>query len=304
VRRALVLGAVLAAAGCGAAEEDAPGSTTTTTPVADDAAALDRLAEMEAAGMTPEEIAAALAALASGGAPPPEGVEPIVGVFGDSSALTTALGLDTYGVAHPEVLYVDGGGTSIGCGLVAEGERRYRGEVSPIPDECATWLDEWRTGVTATEMDVALVQLGPWEVADTGLPGEEDLRHIGDPVLDAHLRSQLDAGLDVLIDAGVLVVVLTSPTFSVETAEGVVPDPPFPESDPERVAAWNSLLTDTADERGSEVAVVDLGGYLAGLPDGEDERLRPDGIHFTAATAEEVAADWLAAEIRAAWDGR
>ena len=49
---------------------------------------------------------------------------------------------------------------------------------------------------------------------------------------------------------------------------------------------------------------MDLGGYLAGLPAGEDERLRPDGIHFTAATAEEVASDWLAAEIRAAWDAR
>jgi hypothetical protein len=308
---ALLLALMAMLGACGGAAENsegigavnattAPGSTATD----DHAAALDRLAEMEAAGMTPEEIEAALAALEAGGAPPPDGAGPIVGVFGDSSALTTALGLDAYGVAHPEVLYVDGGATSIGCGLVPEGARRYRGEVLPLREECRTWVDEWRTGVEATEMDIALVQLGPWEVADTARPGGDEFEHIGQPAFDALLRTQLDEGLDVLVDAGVHVVVLTSPTFDVETADGGTPDPPFPESDPDRVAAWNALLEDAAASRAGDVAVVDLGAYLAGLAPGEDDRLRPDGIHFTAETAEEVAADWLAAEIRAAWDAR
>jgi hypothetical protein len=302
------LAAALVLAGCAtpdASEDQAAGTSTlpvSVDPGDDYAAALDRLAEMEAAGMTPEEIEAALAALEQGGAPPPEGAGPIVGVFGDSSALTTALGLDAYGVEHPEVLYVDGGATSIGCGLVPDGRRRYRGQVLPLRDECGTWLDDWRAGVAATEMDIALVQLGPWEVADTARPGREAFEHVGQPEFDTLLRTQLAAGLDVLVDAGVLVVVLTSPTFLVEAADGHVPDAPFPESDPDRVARWNQILVDAAADRPGQVAVVDLGGYLGGLPEGEDRRLRPDGIHFTAETAEEVAGDWLAAQIRAAWD--
>lgn len=304
----LVVGLVVG--GCGGAAENSAGiaevgattATSTATGGDDAAAALDRLAEMEAAGMTPEEIEAALEALEQGGAPPPEGAGPIVGVFGDSSALTTALGLDAFGVEHPEVLYVDGGATSIGCGLVPEGARRYRDEVLPLLDGCDGWLDDWRAGVEATDMDLALVQLGPWEVADTARPGSDEFEHIGQPAFDAVLRTQLDAGLDVLVESGALVVVLTSPFFEVRTADGRLPDPPFPESDPARVEAWNTLVEEAASERTGDVVVVDLGAYLAALPDDEDERLRPDGIHFTAETAEEVASAWLAAEVRAAWD--
>jgi hypothetical protein len=47
------------------------------------------------------------------------------------------------------------------------------------------------------------------------------------------------------------------------------------------------------------VAVVDLGGWFAALPPGEDARLRPDGVHVTLDTTMDVAG-WLGPQILAA----
>jgi hypothetical protein len=60
----------------------------------------------------------------------------------------------------------------------------------------------------------------------------------------------------------------------------------------------NDMIRELADEH-EGVVVVDLAAWVEGLPPGEDERLRPDGVHFELDTAVEVA-DWLAPQVRAA----
>ncbi len=61
----------------------------------------------------------------------------------------------------------------------------------------------------------------------------------------------------------------------------------------------NDMIRELADAR-EGVVVVDLAGYLAGIPRSDDEHLRPDGVHFTPDTSLEVADDWLGEQLHAA----
>jgi hypothetical protein len=96
-----------------------------------------------------------------------------------------------------------------------------------------------------------------------------------------------------------VVVWLLAPHIEVGRNEEPPPDPPYPESDPARMDHLNEIIERVAGERDG-VAVVDLARYLQRLPGGEmDPAMRPDGVHFTPATAVEVAA-WLGPELLAA----
>lgn len=308
ITRRLAFGSALlvaSLAACGGNERPtvAPATTPTTQSADDYAAQLDRLTAMENAGMTPEEIEAALERMDSGGSLPEAASAevPTAAVFGDSSAMMTGLGLGDYGVAHPDVLISGGGWAELGCGLVGEGERRFRTVPEGILPACATWIEGWRAAAEEVAPDIAVVQFGPWEVVDTKLPGAADYSHIGQPEHDALLREQLAAGIDGLLGEEAFVVLLTSPTMEVHEKDGPAPATPFPESDPARVARWNELLNEVAAGYGpDEVAVVDLGGHIDALPPAEIAELMPDGVHFTWDTATTVA-DWLGPEIAAAW---
>ncbi len=54
--------------------------------------------------------------------------------------------------------------------------------------------------------DLAVVQVGPWEVADRKLPGESIWRTPGDPVYDDYLRNEMLASTGLLSRDGATVV--------------------------------------------------------------------------------------------------
>ena len=60
-----------------------------------------------------------------------------------------------------------------------------------------------------------------------------------------------------------------------------------------RSARWRELVEDVAGAR-ADTIVIDLAGWIDTRDD--DHRLRPDGVHFSAETTEEVAA-WLVPEL-------
>ncbi|MEZ5144346.1 MAG: acyltransferase family protein [Acidimicrobiales bacterium] len=240
----------------------------------------------------------AKARLAAQAAAPPSGTAPATGfteaMFGDSTALMTGLGVGGWGPDHGVYRGV-GGWAELGCATV-EAPRLSGGNEVFYPDVCRGWVDQWATKAREERPDVALVQLGPWEVADTQLPGDDVYRSLGDPVLDDAVRRQLARGVDALLDAGAgKVLLLTSPYIDSNRRNGVSPPTPFPESDRARMDRWNQIVREVADER-SRVGIVDLAAYQNGLPDEVDRRLRPDGVHLTWDTANEVAT-WLGPEI-------
>lgn len=223
---------------------------------------------------------------------------PRIAMFGDSTALMTGIGVARWGYATGRLKAV-AGVTPLGCGIGRGGERRFRGNVEPVPSECNSWARTWPQNLAGKGATVAVIESGEWDVSDRLLPGDSVWRHIGDPVYDTYLRAELFAAVDLLRSQGLRVVVLTNPPISLGQGDPVPPARPFPESDPARMARLNEMWRAVASER-AEVRVVDLAGYLARLPGGEmDPSLRPDGVHFSETTALKVA-EWLGPAIIAA----
>jgi peptidoglycan/LPS O-acetylase OafA/YrhL len=224
--------------------------------------------------------------------------------FGDSTMLQTAMGLSAWGTESEKLVLPTGVGEMLGCGITRGGERMSLGEPVRAPAGCDDWAQEIPTDVAETRaefgrLEFAIVQIGPWDVADRRLEGDDQWRAPGDPVYDRYLHDEIATAADLFIEQGLVVVWLLSPHIEVGRNEEPPPDPPYAESDPERMDRLNQTIEQVADERPSMVT-IDLGGYLRGLPGGEmDAEVRPDGVHFTAESAEEVAA-WLGPEVLAA----
>jgi hypothetical protein len=183
------------------------------------------------------------------------------------------------------------GFTWLGCGLGRGGERRaFPGDDSPIPAKCDNWANTWAAAITKWKPDVAVVEIGPWEVVDRKLPGDTVWRHLGDPVYDHFLLSEMLTATDVLSRGGAEVIWLTSPPIGVG-ASGDERTRRGPMADPARMQRLNELLDQLPARRPGTAHVVDLAGWVASQ--GDDVRLRPDGVHFSNATAIEVATAWL-----------
>jgi hypothetical protein len=228
---------------------------------------------------------------------------PIGVTLGDSTMLMTAWGLSTWG-ADTGRMVIPGGAASVGCGIGRGGSVAYAGGQGELEDGCEQWADRMRAEITRVRdryghVDFAVVQTGPWDVADRRLEGDEEWRHIGDPVYDRYLEQELEAANDLLIGEGLTVIWLTAPTIEAGRNENPPPEDPYPESEPERMQRLNGLITRLAAER-QGVVVVDLAAFIAAQPSSEDDRLRPDGVHFTEETSTEVASAWLGEQIVAA----
>ncbi|WP_120314080.1 acyltransferase family protein [Mycolicibacterium elephantis] len=196
-----------------------------------------------------------------------------VAVFGDSVAWTIMRYLPpTPGFAFSNY-------TTIGCGIARGGPYRHVGETLNQKPECDAWPSRWAQRINHDRPDVVLLIIGRWEVVDRMHEGR--WAHIGDPVYDAYLRTELNRALDILGSTGARVVVTTEPyNRRGERADGTL----YPEDRPERVDDWNDLLRRVATKR-PNVTVLDLnrklgpnGGYTNRI---DGIRMRSDGLHPT-----------------------
>ncbi|HEV7757524.1 MAG TPA: hypothetical protein VGO78_00985, partial [Acidimicrobiales bacterium] len=239
-----------------------------------------------------------------------EGIDPAdlapdaqIGVtLGDSTMVRTAWGLSAWGQQNHRMV-LTGGSADIGCGIGRGGEVRYLGKAGELKEQCQQWATTLPDVIAQARdryhrVDFAVVQTGPWDIADRKIEGDDQWRHIGDPVYDDYLRGELDAANQLLLDQGVTVVWLTAPHIEAGKNQEPPPSEPYPESDPGRMDRLNQMIRELADQR-EGVVVVDLAGWVESLPPGEDERLRPDGVHFELDESVEVA-DWLAPQVMAA----
>lgn len=224
-----------------------------------------------------------------------------VGVtLGDSTLLMTSLGLSEWGYDSRQMVLGFGGG-GMGCAIGRGGAVDYRGQVGDLQEGCDAWATQLPDEVTnvreryGERVRFVLLQAGPWDVADRRLEGDDRWMHIGEADYDAFLRSELETATDLALDQGLVAVWLTSPEIRASGHESLSTDA---ESDPARMAALNEMVQEVADAREGAV-VVDLAGWVGALSEEEDERLRPDGVHFDEQTALEVA-EWLGPEILAA----
>jgi len=223
---------------------------------------------------------------------------PRVAFYGDSTAVTLGIGvlfwLEKSGTGLPGQ-----GSAELGCALAREGEYRWTGKVLERPEHCGDREKTWRASLARDRPDIAVVMVGPWEVCDRRLPGDDVWRHLGDPVLDDYMRREMLAVVDMLAADGALVIWLTHPDIESRDQHATKPpDTSFPESDPARMARLNALIGELEKARPGKVRVIDLAGHMRTLPGGVmDARYRPDGTHLDAEGSLKLSHDWLGAEI-------
>jgi peptidoglycan/LPS O-acetylase OafA/YrhL len=245
------------------------------------------------------DFEAAQAAMAtSGGSPPPpppdiksaEAPFARIGFYGDSTSLMTGIGMKRW-AQETNQADVLGGVSRLGCGIGRGGYRKdEKGEVIKVPDVCNRWELEFRQSIENDQPTVAVVQIGPWEVAPRKLDGTDNWTGPGDPAYDKFMMDEMLRAIDVLTSKGAVVTWLSAPRIRVDPKQtdramrGAT-------ADPARMDRLNELIRELPAKRPGKVAVVDLAGWLDKT--GEDQRLRTDGIHFDDSTTAEVAKRFL-----------
>lgn len=224
---------------------------------------------------------------------PLTGRDPIIDVFGDSVAWT----LIRYLPSHPGLDIR--GRTLLGCGVARIGPYRYFGQTyQDVGPDCREWPTLWRRAIDADDPDVVVILVGRWETMDRMLEGR--WTHIGDSDFDAYLRSELELAIATAGAHGARVVLATSPyNRRGEQFDGSL----YPEDEPDRVTAWNTLLHDVAAEN-PDVRVLDFGARVS--PDGHFTwtaggiQVRSDGLHLTPTGVQDWIAPWLLPQLRTA----
>jgi peptidoglycan/LPS O-acetylase OafA/YrhL len=248
---------------------------------------------VRSAAVAPVVVAPPSASRAASAAPPPTtrsgrkpGAEPRVTFFGDSVSWT----LGTYLPPHPGLT------TTVravqGCGIAVLPDILITGTAHTNYDYCPAWPTIWRKGLDADDPDVSVILLDRWELMDRKLDGV--YHHVGEPVFDAYLTTQLDQAVSIVDSRGARVALLTAPyTHRAERPDGGL----YSEDQPARVDAWNALLRAEAARHPATVTVLDLNRVVC--PDGaftwtiDGMRVRSDGLHFTPAAVQKLIAPWL-----------
>jgi peptidoglycan/LPS O-acetylase OafA/YrhL len=218
------------------------------------------------------------------------GALPRVDFFGDSVSWT----LGTYLPAHPTIeINVH---SIQGCGITLLSNILELGAPHTLYPYCPQWPGRWQAGVNADDPDVSVILLDRWEFMDARLDGS--YQHVGQPAFDAYLTGQLDEAITIAGSKGAAVVLLTAPyTHRAETPSGGL----YPEDQPARVDAWNSLLRAEAAAHPGTVTVLDLnhvvcpGGTFTWSIGGV--QVRSDGLHFTPAGVQRWIAPWLLPQV-------
>lgn len=223
---------------------------------------------------------------------------PTVEFIGDSTALATGAGVNDWAF-DTKTMRVLGWSSDanhwLGCGVVQAGFVRYGGEISAAAHECGDIDQEWADDLDVTRPNAVVLQFGPWDVADHLLPGDVVWRGPGDPIYDSQLFAAKVAITKVSLERHITTIWLTSPQIVVPGV-GVPVGTPLPEDEPARMNRFNQQLRTLARQEPG-VQIIDLAGFVKRWPGGEaDPTLRPDGIHFTFASARLVA-NWLGPEI-------
>jgi len=161
--------------------------------------------------------------------------------------------------------------------------------VGPGPDGCTDWATSWPRLIAESQPTTVVVQIGAWDVQERRIGGDPTWRAPGDPVFDDEMRARLLQAVDLLSAGGATVVWLQSPTPT-EGREGRSSDPAYDAVAP-KIQRINELVAELPAQRPDTVRVIDLSSWFEST--GEQDRLRPDGMHFSEATSREVADRFL-----------
>ena len=171
-------------------------------------------------------------------------------------------------------------GSLDGCSVYDSGNvRSSRAGFANSFAMCAGWRDAWAGAVRDSDADIALVVLGAWDVFDLET-GDGELLTFGTAAWDAHVRAQLQSGIESLAGAGARVALLEVPCMRPQDVDGAGV-PALPErGDDARVAHVNELLRAVALSDPATVTFVEGPDEWCGDETvATDLGVRWDGVH-------------------------
>ena len=220
-------------------------------------------------------------------------------VVGDSFAHTLALYVGRNASAYGIDL-IDGG--LDGCGL-ARGSSLGNpggalGIAQAVSGACAPtgpgWPSDYRADIARYHPGLSLIVLGPWDLSSRLIDGH--WRSPGQAAYDAYYRHQMATAVNILTRGGGRVAITTVPYVYQSGMEECVPLPATLAgcpSEPERVAAVNTVARQVAAADPTRVTLIDLSRHLS--PDGTYDRAidgvtvrAADGVHLS-----EPGGEWL-----------
>ncbi len=215
-------------------------------------------------------------------------------IVGDSVAYSMAEGFTQSIQAQNHLLVWNQ--TVLFCEL-ASGPRLENGLVVEPSDTCDDWDDTWQANVREFSPEVAVLQVGAWEIFNRKVDG--DWLVFGTAEFDRYFLGLLGDAIDSLASEGATVVVLTSPHF--ERADSISARE-WTQNETWRTDHLNDLLERAVSERAGAV-LLPFGRWLCPSEDCFDElaegtAIRTDGVHFSDVGAQ-AAASWLAPQLRA-----
>ncbi len=233
-------------------------------------------------------------------------------LFGDSVALTLGLGLGEQNVQDKYDYQLTDKGI-LGCGVVNGPQVELMGTRYDTPQPCGgsgaepggaaanvPWTNQWLSAISEVKPNVAVLLAGRWEVVDREYQGT--WTNILHPAYAAYVKGQLDQASQLVTSTGTHMVFLTAPC----TDEGEQPDgAQWPEDNAARLAVYNKLVRQVAAAHPTTDSVVDLfgaacpRGKYAATVHGVVIRQVSDGVHFTVAGGQYLAAELMPAIVAA-----
>jgi hypothetical protein len=215
-------------------------------------------------------------------------------VVGDSVAYSLAVGLE--GPVSDRAGLTVWNDAVLFCELLPH-PRAEGGVVNPASHTCDGWEERWRRDVGEFHPDVAVLQVGAWEIFDRVVDGVPVA--FGSTAGDRLVDDALDRAVGALGSGGAPVAVVTTPPLRRDDGTN---SREWTQNETARTDHYNERLRALAARHPATVHIIDLGGFLCPAdecrPEIDGARVRPDGVHFGPADAPVVAA-WLAEQLRA-----
>ncbi len=186
---------------------------------------------------------------------------PVVGVYGDSTALAMGLALANWGDTTGRLGSIIGD-LAFGCGVPRYA--RFRAESTVTPDaNCLAWPQRWAEITAATNPDIVLLSSPAWSVPDAVLPGAPDYSAIGDPAVDDFIRNEFLLAVDTLSASGAQVLLVNWPEYGSWYDDGRA-DAVRSQADPARMARLHEIQREVAALRPGRADVVEFAGWVGG----------------------------------------
>jgi peptidoglycan/LPS O-acetylase OafA/YrhL len=196
-----------------------------------------------------------------------------VGFFGDSQGMTLLLnkpgGLNSYITTYDDTIE--------GCGILGGTITSQTGYTRDLSAECGNWPSVWAQKAAATNPQVAVIEIGAWDVFDDTLNGRK--MDFGSPPWDAYFTKQLAKAIKILINSGAQVALMGVPCYRPVAAGGL---PKLPErGDDDRTRHVTDLLQAAAAADPSRVFMIHPPGAFCNNPSiATNLAYRWDGTHF------------------------